>query len=56
MSAIPIMTALGDLLGSAFLLTAFVILEKLNDPNAIPPNYIQAFNLTDITTSANLTS
>lgn len=39
MSAIPILTALGDLLGSAFLLFAFELLETLNDKNAlIPPN------------------
>ena len=35
MSVIPIMTALGDLFGSAFLLITFIILEQLNDPNAL---------------------
>ncbi len=34
-ASIPILTALGDLLGSAFLLAVFIILEKTNDPNAI---------------------
>ncbi len=34
-ASIPILTSLGDLLGSAFLLVVFIILEKMNDPNAI---------------------
>ena len=60
MSAIPILTALGDLLGSAFLLIAFGLLEKLNDPNAVIPYFeslsTQAFNSTIFTISSNLTT
>ncbi len=47
-ASIPILTSLGDLLGSAFLLVIFIILEKINDPNAI------VFNNSTITQSYDL--
>lgn len=35
-SSIPILTAFGDFLGSAFLLFAFMFLSLLHDPNVKP--------------------
>ena len=35
MSAIPIMTSLGDFFGSSLLFTAFTLLQELNDENAL---------------------
>ena len=46
MSVIPIMTSLGDLFGSAFILIAFIILEQLNDPNALFHEEPATFNVT----------
>ncbi|CAG2170737.1 unnamed protein product [Oppiella nova] len=53
MSAIPILTALGDLLGSAFLLIAFGILQSLSDPNAMLP--VLTDNDTNTTIAMNTT-